>query len=76
MITAPAPNTASPWISRTGNESLKPAIRLAAPSATVSAASAEMRILRNVGCCPGIPGTVSYRMVLAITSRWISLVPS
>src|SRR5690348_11337997 len=57
MITAPAPNTARPWISRTGNESLKPVIRLAAPNANVSAASAEIGILRNVGCCPGIPRT-------------------
>src|ERR1700733_8962514 len=48
-ITAPAPNTAIPWIRRTGKDSLKPAIRLTPPSPTVSAARAESRTRRMVG---------------------------
>jgi len=73
MITAPAPNTASPCSSRNGNESLNPKIRLTAPRPTVIAASAESRIRRMVG---GPPGIFIYLSVRAITRRWISFVPS
>ena len=73
-ITAPAANTAIPWSRRTGNDSLKPAIRLTAPRPMVSAASAENRMRRRVGGWDCIGD--GYPMVRAITRRWISLVPS
>ena len=72
MITAPAPKIARACSSRSGNESLKPAIRLAAPRPTVNAASAESRMRRAVGC----ESLIRYLIVRAITSRWISFVPS
>ena len=75
MITAPAPNTAIPWSSRTGNESLKPAIRLAAPSADGQRGQRREQD-PSQWCAAGIPGIVAYRSVRAITSRWISFVPS
>ena len=51
-ITAPAPKTATPWSRRTGDESLKPLMRLTAPKPTVRAAAAENRIRRRVGGWP------------------------
>ena len=56
-------------------DSLKPAIRLTAPRPTVSAASAERRIASRVGAETHLIHR-RYCIVRAITSRWISFVPS
>ena len=46
---------------------------LTTPSPIVNAATAESRTRRVVG---GLPSMFAYRIVRAITSRWISFVPS